>query len=486
MKISTAYAARASEMWLAACDISQGQIGSASDVLRRSLPLGVEGNTLFLALPAGVSEDGVAQDHVQALKSALRTVAGWPMTPVFFTREAVVSEGIQLPEPPDPLPPERPKAGPQTALTAKQRGQVGGRERTWAPGSAAVLDTMLRPGGPAISGDAILVYLTLFSYMGSDFISRPSIPTIAEGAKLSERYVRYKLDELEAAGLVERRYQSKRSLMFLLHAPWGADPAHRAGSRKTTLHTVQGQEGEKPIEEAITLHSMQGGTVESGASVAQTLHTVQGDADRVNVGTDPTLHVVHSTLHAMQGDPAQCAVQETHRRNPLEKPNEEVAVEKRPSWREWWDRKTGGLYSNNDKTAVLDNAICAGMDDELVILAIQRCLDEKKRVPLSFAATLVGTWRAAGVMNVEALREYEERQGEMEVASSERRSDQHGGGPASADRAAAGVRVEAGGRYQGGAVRHISGRRALRRPEPAGATRAESSKWVLPEHRSGD
>lgn len=94
------------------------------------------------------------------------------------------------------------------------------RELSWGPGSISVIDVLLRPGGPAISAEARVIYAALYSHMGPDARCWPSIATLASGTGLSERTVRRRTAELVAAGLCDRIETPGKVTVYRLHPPW--------------------------------------------------------------------------------------------------------------------------------------------------------------------------------------------------------------------------------------------------------------------------
>jgi hypothetical protein len=345
--------ADAQQLWGAVVASVTGRIDeSAAGVLHSCLALGVNESGMTVALPAGLAEAPFDDRQLRIIDRELLMTVHIPVQLSFVPYEVAAAAGLDQINPQDPAMMQVPTAKPVLGTSRKERqrrmvppSREGGRERTWAPGSAAVLDTMLRPGGPPVSRDAALVYLTLFSYMGADFLSRPSIPTIAVGARLCERVVRYKLGELEAIGLIERRQLSGRSVIYRLLPPWSIDPASDAGSDDTedggttmhgmqgdgtaeglphctTLHVVHGGEQGKQAQSDTTLHPVHGQNLSESDDDFLTLHRVQGESELQTNDGKPTLHGVHGTLHGMQGDPAPHAAQVTQWSNPMKKHND--------------------------------------------------------------------------------------------------------------------------------------------------------------------
>lgn len=97
---------------------------------------------------------------------------------------------------------------------------TGRGDQVWTPGNIAVLDFMVRPGGPAISLQALAVYLCLFSYWGPNGDVFPSVNTIAEGVHAHRATVIRALKELEDAGLIRRTSAKGKSNSYVLVPPW--------------------------------------------------------------------------------------------------------------------------------------------------------------------------------------------------------------------------------------------------------------------------
>lgn len=206
------------------------------------------------------------------------------------------------------------------------------RDQTWAPGSAAVADFLLRPGGPALSAQARLVYLTLFSYMGTDGYSRPSIPTIAEGSSVSRRKTIAVLAELEAGGFLERR-QTGRSTIYRLYPPWDPKPVDNIDSVVDKSDVGCEQRVDNNPE-----------TCGQPAKMVHGVHIRSAQDAHLDSGTNEScrseVHAVH--IRSAQGAHQKCTtctpsnpVEETHLSNPMEKPTPSMMTMNTPATRCW-------------------------------------------------------------------------------------------------------------------------------------------------------
>lgn len=78
------------------------------------------------------------------------------------------------------------------------------------------------------SAKAVLVYLADQVRLKDRDRCYPSVKTIARNTGLSERTVRYKLNELEMAGLITRHFRSDTSTLYQVHLGERCTPAKTA------------------------------------------------------------------------------------------------------------------------------------------------------------------------------------------------------------------------------------------------------------------
>lgn len=131
--------------------------------------------------------------------------------------------------------------------------------------------------------------------------------------------------------------------------------------------------------------------------------------------------------------------EEEKKKNVLLLEEERARTRDAPGWRKWYEKEFL-KWPRSDKATTLDTAVLAGLEDQVVILALERGRDRLMKDPLSWAAGVVGNWFAAGVRTLADVSEYEQRQEEAMT------DDRRGADTAGTDhaRGPAGERVKPG------------------------------------------